>query len=76
MTNINRIWTALAAVCIVSFGILLYLGGEIYQKAPPIPESVQTQSGLELFSKHDIEQGQLVWRSMGGHQTGIHMGPW
>ena len=70
MSNINRIWAALFAVCVVSFGILLYLGGEIYQKAPPIPESVKQRDGTVLFTKHDIEQGQLVWRSMGGHQNG------
>ncbi|WP_138380701.1 nitric-oxide reductase large subunit [Luteithermobacter gelatinilyticus] len=70
MSHLSRIWIALIAVCVVSFGILLYLGSEIYQKAPPIPEKIISVEGEVLFTKEDIEAGQLVWRSMGGHQTG------
>ncbi|WDE03659.1 nitric-oxide reductase large subunit [Thalassomonas viridans] len=70
MKSTKRIWQALFAVFICSFGVLLYLGSEIYQKAPPIPELIQSESGKVLFTREDIEQGQLVWRSMGGHQNG------
>ncbi len=66
----KNIWLALLVVCVISFGILGSLGSDIYQSAPPIPEKVLSSSGEVLYTKHQIEQGQLVWRSMGGHQTG------
>ncbi|QUM82283.1 nitric-oxide reductase large subunit [Moritella sp. 5] len=61
---------ALIIVCITSFSILLSLGSEIYREAPPIPEKVVTSTGEVIFTKEDIQNGQLVWRSMGGHQLG------
>ncbi|OAN13018.1 nitric oxide reductase large subunit [Photobacterium jeanii] len=61
---------ALVIVCVTSFAILLSLGSEIYRQAPPIPERVVTLSGEVVFTKDDIQNGQLVWRSMGGHQLG------
>ncbi|GHF79039.1 nitric-oxide reductase large subunit [Thalassotalea marina] len=70
MSFIKKTWWALGVICITSFAILLYLGGEIYQKAPPIPEKVLSDNGTVIFTKNDIERGQLVWRSMGGHQVG------
>ncbi|WP_461535999.1 nitric-oxide reductase large subunit [Spongorhabdus nitratireducens] len=66
----KRTWQALAAVFVVSFGILLWLGGEIYREAPPIPAKVVSESGEVLFTRDDIETGQQVWRSMGGHEVG------
>ncbi|MEZ8739818.1 nitric-oxide reductase large subunit [Photobacterium swingsii] len=61
---------ALVIVCVTSFAILLSLGSEIYRQAPPIPDRVVTLSGEVVFTKEDIQNGQLVWRSMGGHQLG------
>ncbi|WP_375749326.1 nitric-oxide reductase large subunit [Vibrio sp. HN007] len=61
---------ALVIVCITSFAILLSLGSEIYRQAPPIPEVVKSESGEVIFIKNDIQDGQLVWRTMGGHQLG------
>lgn len=60
----------LFAICFISFAVLLSLGSEIYQEAPPIPSKVVTTSGKVIFTKKDIEQGELVWRSMGGHELG------
>jgi nitric oxide reductase subunit B len=59
-----------AACMIVMFGALLYLGAQIYQAAPPIPASVRTASGEELFTRADIQRGQNVWQSMGGMEQG------
>ncbi len=70
MSKENKIWLALAVVCVVSFGILGSLGSSIYQAAPPVPERVVGASGDVLYTREQIEDGQLVWRSMGGHQTG------
>jgi len=61
---------ALLAVLIASFTVLLSLGSDIYREKPPIPNAYVDLNGQIIFSKDDIEQGQLVWRSMGGHQLG------
>ncbi|MCL1092940.1 nitric-oxide reductase large subunit [Shewanella kaireitica] len=61
---------ALLLVLIASFTVLLSIGSEIYREKPPIPTAYVDSQGQTLFSKDDIEQGQLVWRSMGGHQLG------
>ncbi|MCH7424474.1 MULTISPECIES: nitric-oxide reductase large subunit [Shewanella] len=61
---------ALLLVLIASFTVLLSVGSEIYREKPPIPSAFVDVNGQVIFSEHDIEQGQLVWRSMGGHQLG------
>lgn len=63
------IW-GLIVVCICSFSLLLSLGSDIYREAPPLPQKVVTTSGDVVFTYDDIDQGQLAWRSMGGHQLG------
>ncbi|MBA6412491.1 nitric-oxide reductase large subunit [Parahaliea sp. F7430] len=68
--SIKRLWTILISGMVVMFGILLFLGSEVYQQAPPIPESIQTSSGEVLYSKSDIETGQNVWQSIGGMEQG------
>ena len=66
----KRTWQALLAVFVISFGILLWLGGEIYREAPPIADRVVSTSGEVIFTRDDVETGQQVWRTMGGHQVG------
>ena len=61
---------ALLMVLVASFTVLLSLGSEIYQTKPPIATEYSSTSGDVVFSGNDVEQGQLVWRSMGGHQLG------
>lgn len=68
--SIRRLWTILFVGLIVMFGALLYLGGQIYQQAPPIPEKVVTESGAIVFTGEDIRRGQNVWQSTGGMQQG------
>src|SRR4249920_2208880 len=70
MTNTRRLWKVLAALLVVSFGILLYYGHEIYVAAPPIPEAVKTTSGETLFTRAQYDTGRQVWQSIGGHQMG------
>src|SRR5262245_43278474 len=67
---VRRLWVFLAASMVVMFATLLYFGREIYQAAPPIPETVQSESGQMLFTRADIERGQGVWQAMGGMQQG------
>ena len=61
---------ALLLVLIASFTVLLSIGSEIYREKPPIPTAFVNEQGQALYTQDDIEQGQLVWRSMGGHQLG------
>ena len=60
----------LVVVMVLSFAVLLYYGRDIYQSAPPVPETVMTEDGETLFTRADIETGQDVWRSIGGHELG------
>ncbi len=66
----RRLWLILGAVFIVSFAILLWQGCTIYRHSPPIPEQIISADGKAMFTGQDIRQGQLVWRSIGGHETG------
>ncbi len=68
--SIRRLWMIFAVGMVAMFGALLYYGGQIYQAAPPIPASVRTTAGQELFTRDDIQRGQNVWQSMGGMQQG------
>lgn len=68
--SIKRLWIILSVGMVVMFGILLLLGQQIYQQAPPIPEAVKSQSGATLYTRADIEAGQNIWQSIGGMQQG------
>lgn len=68
--SIKRLWIILTVGMVVMFGIMLLLGAEIYQKAPPIPEIVKSASGEVLYTRDDIETGQNVWQSIGGMEQG------
>lgn len=68
--SIKRLWLILTVGMIVMFGILLLMGRQIYQQAPPIPEVVKSTTGETLFTRDDIETGQNVWQSIGGMEQG------
>src|SRR5262245_27677887 len=68
--SVRRLWIIFAASMVIMFGVLLYIGGQIYQAAPPIPVSVQTTSGEAIYAGGDIQHGLNVWQSMGGMQQG------
>lgn len=71
MNNVRRLWILLAVVVASSFAVLLWFGGEIYRKAPPIPKQVVVEgSGEVLFTEAQIKDGQNVWQSTGGQQLG------
>jgi nitric oxide reductase subunit B len=57
-------------ISVLSFSTLLYLGGQIYQQAPPIPNAVQIKNGDIVYNKQDIEDGQNIWQTIGGMQQG------
>lgn len=65
-----KLWTGLAVVMLLSFGVLGYYGVQIYREKPPIPERVIGPEGQVLMTREDIQTGQNVWQSMGGMQVG------
>ncbi len=70
MDTTRRLWLGLAALLIAGFGVLLWMGNEIHQQAPPMPSKVVTTQGDVVFTRADIEQGRQVWQSIGGQQLG------
>jgi len=74
MSSSRRLWMALCLLLIAGFGVLLWMGGEIHRAAPPMPERVITAAGKTLFNREDIEQGRVVWQSIGGQQLGTVWG--
>jgi nitric oxide reductase subunit B len=70
MESNRKLWRWLGIVFVLSFGVLGWLGREIYLAAPPIPAAVKTHAGATLYTADDIEYGQQVWRSTGGQQLG------
>ncbi|WP_017754237.1 nitric-oxide reductase large subunit [Calidifontibacillus oryziterrae] len=66
----KKLWISLSLVIIISFAILGYYGGRIYQVMPPIPDRVVTEDGTLLFTGQDIRDGQNVWQSIGGQELG------
>ncbi|WBY02513.1 nitric-oxide reductase large subunit [Ramlibacter tataouinensis] len=70
MKSNNLLWRWLGFIFVLSFGALGYLGWQIYQSAPPIPNQVVTTKGEVLFTGEQIRQGQQVWLAAGGQQQG------
>ena len=66
----KRLWWGLAGLLFVSFGIMLWIGRDIYQTAPPIPEQIVSESGQVLYTRADLDTGRQVWQSIGGQQNG------
>jgi len=70
MNASRRLWIGLGALLAVSFSILLWVGGEIQQQAPPLPARLVSADGSTLYTRADIETGRQVWQSIGGQQLG------
>ena len=70
MNRTRNLWIALGVVLLGSFSVLGFFGREVYRQAPPIPESVVSESGAALFTKTEILDGQQVWQGIGGQQIG------
>jgi nitric oxide reductase subunit B len=68
--NHRRLWIAFAGVILVSFAVLGWVGGRIYQLAPPIPERIVTTDGQTLLGPGEVSAGQNVWQSLGGMESG------
>src|SRR6187455_1484331 len=70
MDTTRRLWLGLATLLIVSFGVLLWMGRDMHQQAPPLPGRVVTESGRVVYTRADMEKGRQVWQSIGGQQLG------
>ena len=66
----NRLWLILGVICLFSFGLLGFIGSEIFRQAPPIPSRVVTADGSVFIGPEQISDGQNVWQSMGGMEVG------
>ena len=74
MHSTRKLWTWLAVICVLSFAILAWVGTEIYQTAPPIPNKVVSTDGKILFEEGQVQRGQEAWLSAGGQQLGTVWG--
>ena len=70
MSTTKKLWLGLAALLIASFGVMLWLGADLHQTAPPVPNRVVAANGQVLYTRADIERGRQVWQSIGGQQLG------
>ena len=70
MSITKRLWLGLGALLVASFAVMLWLGGDLFRTKPPIPERVVTTTGEVVYTRDDIQRGQVVWQSMGGMQLG------
>jgi nitric oxide reductase subunit B len=66
----KKLWYSFAAVLVISFAILGWIGTRIYQEMPPLPGRIVTTAGVEVFPDGEIGRGQNVWQTMGGMETG------
>jgi nitric oxide reductase subunit B len=66
----KKLWAGLGVLLFLSFGVLLWVGGEIHRVMPPIPAKVVTADGETIYTRADIEKGRQVWQSIGGQQLG------
>jgi len=66
----KKLWILLAAVFVISFAILGWVGSEIFRQVPPIPRQVVTTDGRVMIPEESVSTGQNVWQAMGGMQVG------
>ena len=70
MDTTRKLWWGLSTLLIVTFAIMLWMGREIHQQAPPLPSKIVTESGQVVFTRQELETGRQVWQSFGGQQIG------
>jgi nitric oxide reductase subunit B len=66
----KKLWISFAAVLLISFSVLGWIGTRIYQEMPPLPSSIVTTQGTVVVADGDVARGQNVWQSMGGMEIG------
>src|SRR5580765_6268201 len=66
----KKLWISFAAVLVVSFSVLGWIGTRIYQQMPPIPARIVDTNGAVVVADGDIGRGQNVWQALGGMEVG------
>ena len=66
----KKLWISFAAVLVVSFSVLGWIGTRIYQEMPPLPARIVDTSGAVVVADGDIGRGQNVWQALGGMEVG------
>jgi nitric oxide reductase subunit B len=66
----RKLWLIFIAIFVCSFGILGWVGTEIFRQAPPIPREVMTTDGQVVIPAEMVSDGQNVWQAMGGMEMG------
>ena len=59
MDTTRKLWWGLSTLLIVTFAIMLWMGREIHQQAPPLPSKIVTESGQVVFTRQELET--RVW---------------
>jgi nitric oxide reductase subunit B len=70
MNSTRKLWAGLGLLLLLSFAVLLWVGGEIHRVMPPVPAAVVTENGTTIYTRADIQKGRQVWQSIGGQQLG------
>ena len=66
----KKLWISFAAVLVLSFSVLGWIGVRIYQEMPPLPSRVVATDGSVVVADGDIGRGQNVWQALGGMEVG------
>ena len=66
----KKLWISFAAVLVVSFSVLGWIGSRIYQEMPPLPTRIVDTNGAVVVADGDIGRGQNVWQALGGMEVG------
>ncbi|MFH7005712.1 nitric-oxide reductase large subunit [Flavobacterium bizetiae] len=74
MKKERKLWIGFALVMCISFSVLGYYGYEIYQEAPPIPNTINGPGNKVIFTSDEIKDGQNIWQSIGGQEVGTIWG--
>lgn len=67
-------WWFLTIIMVMMFTLLGYYGKEVYNEAPPVPNTFVSTDGHTVFTKQDIFDGQSAWQSIGGMNVGTVWG--
>ena len=63
MSTTKKLWLGLAALLIASFSVMLWLGADLHQTAPPIPNRVVTDTGKVIYTRADSWPQALAARA-------------
>src|SRR5260370_29819484 len=70
----KKLWISFAAVLVVSFSVLGWIGTRIYQEMPPLPARIVDTNGAVVVADGDIGRGQNVWQALVGMEVGSRRG--